>query len=73
MVKCSNYIGAALDFAAAHRFEQVLLVSHIGKAVKIAGDFVVMAIEETVKNPVHWYGVKFEPVLPELIRRIGEN
>ena len=37
MVKCSNYIGAALDFAAAHRFEQVLLVSHIGKAVKIAG------------------------------------
>lgn len=37
VVKCSNYIGAALDFAAAHRFEQVLLVSHIGKAVKIAG------------------------------------
>ncbi len=37
VVKCSNYIGAALDFAAAHRFEQVLMVSHIGKAVKIAG------------------------------------
>ena len=45
----------------------------LAEAVTIAGDFVVMAIEETVKNPVNWYGVKFEPVLPELIRMIGEN
>jgi pyridoxine kinase len=41
--------------------------------VKIAADFVVKAIEKTVENPAHWYGVKFEPVLPELIRMIAEN
>ena len=43
------------------------------KSVEIASDFVVKAIEKTVEAPAHWYGVKFEPVLPELIRMIGEN
>jgi len=37
-------------------------------AVKIAADFVCRSIEETVKAPAHWYGVKFEAALPELIR-----
>lgn len=36
-VKCSNYIGDALDFAAAYGFHGVLLVGHIGKLVKLAG------------------------------------
>lgn len=36
-VKCSNYIGASLDFAAVNGFSEVLLISHIGKAVKLAG------------------------------------
>ena len=43
------------------------------ESVKIAADFVVKAVEKTVENPAHWYGVKFEPVLPELIRMIAEN
>ena len=37
VVKCSNFIGDALDMAAAARFEQVLLVEHVGKLVKLAG------------------------------------
>ena len=36
-VKCSNFIGQALDAAAERGFEQVLLVGHAGKLVKVAG------------------------------------
>lgn len=41
------------------------------EAVKIAADFVCRCIENTAVNPAHWYGVKFETALPELIRRLG--
>ena len=37
VVKTSNFIGDALDMAAASKFEQVVLVGHIGKLVKLAG------------------------------------
>lgn len=37
MVKCSNFIGNALDETAAQGFRTVLLVGHIGKLVKLAG------------------------------------
>lgn len=37
IVKCSNFIGEALDIAAAQKFRRVLLVGHIGKLVKVAG------------------------------------
>ncbi len=36
-VKCSNFIGDALDFAVCYGFTNILLVSHIGKLVKLAG------------------------------------
>lgn len=36
-IKCANFIGDCLDFAAVYGFLEVLLVSHIGKAVKLAG------------------------------------
>lgn len=36
VVKCSNFIGESLDIAAAEHFEQVLLVGHIGKLIKVA-------------------------------------
>lgn len=41
------------------------------EAVKIAADFVCKCIENTEKAPAHWYGVKFETALPELIRMLG--
>ena len=37
VVKCSNFVGDALDIAATLGFETVLLVGHIGKLVKLAG------------------------------------
>ena len=37
VVKISNFIGDALDMAASEQFEQVLLVGHVGKLVKLAG------------------------------------
>ncbi len=37
VVKCSNFIGDALDTCAAEQFQGVLLVGHIGKLVKLAG------------------------------------
>ena len=37
VVKCSNFIGDALDIASTHPFEEVLLVGHIGKLIKLAG------------------------------------
>lgn len=37
VVRCSNFIGEALDGAGAEGFASVLLVGHIGKLVKLAG------------------------------------
>lgn len=36
-------------------------------AAKIAADYTVRCIENTQDDPEHWYGVKFETALPELI------
>ncbi|MBO7218045.1 MAG: pyridoxamine kinase [Clostridia bacterium] len=35
-------------------------------AAKIAADYTVLCIENTMDDPTHWYGVKFESVLPKL-------
>lgn len=37
VVVCSNFIGDALDECAARGIEQVLLVGHVGKLIKLAG------------------------------------
>lgn len=37
VVKCSNYIGDALDMVRSLGYQQVLLVGHIGKLIKVAG------------------------------------
>lgn len=36
-VKCSNFVGESLDLARLEGFEEILLVGHIGKFVKLAG------------------------------------
>lgn len=41
------------------------------EAVKIAAEFTALAIEKTVQAPAHWYGVKFEAALPELIAMLN--
>ena len=36
-------------------------------AAQIAADYTVECICETAKDPSHWYGARFEPVLGKLI------
>ena len=40
-------------------------------AAKIAADFTLSCIENTIDDKNHWYGVKFEPLLGELIKAVG--
>ena len=39
----------------------------------IAADFTCRCIARTAERPAHWYGVKFEPVLPELIGMVANG
>ena len=39
-------------------------------AAKIAADYTVLCIENTQGDPSHWYGVKFETALPELMKSL---
>ena len=41
------------------------------ESAKIAADFTCRCIECTISQPARWYGVKCEPVLPELMRMLG--
>ena len=62
-----NFHGTGDMFAAC--FAGALMQGkNKGEAVKIAADFVCRAIENTCAAPAHWYGVKFETALPDLIR-----
>ena len=40
------------------------------ESAKIAADFTVSSIKHSLDDPEHWYGVKFEKALPELIKAV---
>lgn len=40
-------------------------------AARIGAEFTLRAIRLTCENPAHWYGVKFEEAIPELLRMLG--
>ena len=40
------------------------------EAAKIAADYTVLCIEKTQGDPTHWYGVKFETALPDLMKML---
>ncbi len=42
-------------------------------AAKTAADYTVRTIENTIDDEDHWYGVKFEPVLPYYIGMLKNN
>lgn len=42
------------------------------KSAEIAANFVVKAMEATIDDKSHWYGVKFEKALPYLIENINK-
>ena len=41
----------------------------IYESASIAADFIVETIRQTIPDPDHWYGVKFEKALPYLVSR----
>lgn len=64
-----SYHGTGDMFAAC--FTGALLQGKTkAESAKIAADFVSRSIENTAHSPAHWYGVKFETALPELIRML---
>lgn len=65
-----SYHGTGDIFAAAFTGALMQEKSKF-EAVTIAADFTCRCIEKTAANPAHWYGVKFETALPELIRILG--
>ena len=66
-----NFHGTGDMFAAC--FTGALMQEKtLKESVKIAADFVCRAIENTCAAPAHWYGVKFETALPDLIRMLQE-
>ena len=62
-----SYHGTGDIFAAALT-GAYLKGRNLEKSVEIAADFTCKCIEKTWENPAHWYGVKFETVLPELMQ-----
>ena len=66
-----NFHGTGDMFAAC--FTGALLQEKtMAKAVGIAADYVRKSIENTMNNPAHWYGVKFETALPDLIQMLNK-
>ncbi len=64
-----SYHGTGDIFAAA--FTGALMQEKtLEESVRIAADFTCRCIENTQAAPAHWYGVKFETVLPELIQML---
>lgn len=60
-----NYHGTGDMFAAC--FTGALMQgATASEAVDIAAEFTYRSIQATYENPAHWYGVKFEKILPWL-------
>ena len=62
--QCS--ITVALPILSAFLGEY-LKTNDINKAIELAASFVVSSIENTLDDPSHNYGVKFEPLLAQYI------
>ena len=57
-VYASAFVGAYLNGKSAY------------DAAKIAADYTVKCIENTQDDPNHWYGVKFETALSDLMKNL---
>ena len=51
------------------------LMSEVGatNAACVAADYVVDCIKATIEDKDHWYGVKFETCIPELVKTLHQN
>ena len=62
-----NYISHGTGDVFASSFVGSTIIGKTpSESAKIAGEFTKKAIEETVGDPTHTYGVKFERVIPQL-------
>ena len=64
-----NFHGTGDIFASAF-VGTYLQDKALEEAVKIAAEYTVLSMEKTLEYPEHWYGVKFETMLPWLISKI---
>lgn len=44
----------------------------VNDAARIAADYTLLCIRRTAGDPSHWYGARFEPVIPDLVRMLGK-
>lgn len=59
------------DIFAACFTGSLLQDNSMADSIQIASEFTRKSIENTIKSSKHWYGVRFETVLPELMVRLG--
>lgn len=64
-----NFHGTGDIFASAFTGAW-LQGKNIMRAVQIAADYTRLCIQNTYNHPAHWYGVKFETALPDLIEML---
>ena len=65
-----SYHGTGDLFAAAFT-GAIASGKEVREAGRVASEFTLRAIENTFRNPAHWYGVKFETALPYLIELLN--
>ena len=65
----ASYSGTGDIFASAFTGAYMQDKS-LEQAVQIASSYTLACILHTFNQPAHWYGVKFEPALPELIEML---
>lgn len=64
-----NYHGTGDIFASAFTGAWVSGKT-MDHSVRIAADYTCQCIENTFRDPAHWYGVKFETAIPSLIEML---
>lgn len=69
--KCEKNSHGTGDCFASSFTGAILRGFDILEAAKIAADFVVECLENTIYDEEHWYGVKFEKAIPSLIKRLN--
>lgn len=68
--KCGNGCHGTGDIYSSAFVGAVLRGQSAEQAAKTAADYTVLCIKNTLSEPDHWYGAKFEPALPELIKML---
>lgn len=67
-----NYHGTGDLYAACFTGAWLRGLS-LEEAASLAADMTCRCVETTYEDPAHWYGIRFESVLPELARRLAEK